>query len=138
MYKAFSLAAAALLASALSASSATAPNAHGGTGVQTAAARCFGKSAANWQQLSEACTALLASKDLQPSARAVALYNRGIASQRLNPTSNAKALADFSAALKVKADFAPALAARGSLFVASGKLDDGVSDLSKAIAAEPK
>src|SRR6185503_2248125 len=55
---------------------ATAPPDHFSSPVNKAAARCFGKQPANWQQMKDACAAVLAGKDLQPLARAVALYNR--------------------------------------------------------------
>lgn len=137
MYKAITLALAIASFTAPFAS-ASAPAAHLTSEVKSAAARCFGKQPANWQQLRDACAAVLAIKDLQPDARAAAFYNRGIAFQRLGPGAAAKAVADFTNALKIKPEFAHALAARGSMFVAEGKLDDGLADLDKAIAADPK
>jgi len=137
MYKVTTLAFALAFLGAQSAS-ATAPAAQPVPAVQTAAAQCFGKMPANWQQLKDACTALIGAKDVPPNAKAAAYYNRGIAFQRLGPTATASAMADFTDALKLKPAFAHALAARGSMFIAQGKLDEGLTDLTKAIAADPK
>jgi tetratricopeptide (TPR) repeat protein len=116
---------------------AVAPADRPSSNAASAAARCFGKESASWRQLRDACASVLAAKDLQPAAKAVAFYNRGIAYQRLGAEFAVKAIADFTSALKLKPDFAHALAARGSMLVAKGKFDKGIADLSKAVELAP-
>jgi tetratricopeptide (TPR) repeat protein len=103
--------------------------------MQKAAAQCFGKEKTTWRNLIDSCTKVL-DADVSPDVKVGAFYNRGAAYERVG--DGARALADYTASLKLKPNFARALIARGTLYVGQNKLDLAIADLDKAIAVEPK
>ena len=77
----------------------------------------------------------LASGDLAPAERLVVYYNRGLAHIELRQFD--KAIADNTAAIRLKPDFADAYQNRGTAYALAGQYDKGIADYTAAIRLAP-
>ena len=79
----------------------------------------------------EACTAIIKARDQPPDELARAYRNRGSAYSEIG--HDEQAIADFTEAVRLKADYAIAFAGRGQDRLFKGDLDGAVADYSEAI-----
>lgn len=83
-----------------------------------------------------ACTRVMKSGRLYESQKYIGYFNRGTAYRRAG--DHAKALDDFSKALKLKPSFARAYEARGMVHDDLGDTDKALADLDEAVRREPE
>lgn len=82
-----------------------------------------------------ACTRILESGGLRDSARAAALYSRGLGYRTRGDGD--LAIADYDAAITLSPDFASAFNSRGLVYQVKGNLGQAVADFTQAIRINP-
>jgi tetratricopeptide (TPR) repeat protein len=94
------------------------------------------------------CSAIIDGGQETGKGLAVAYYNRGIAYRNLSQFARAEqgadpetgldhAMADYNAALRLKPDYAPALAGRAIVWFDKGQYDRAIDDCTHALRIEP-
>jgi len=81
------------------------------------------------------CTAIVQSGQETAENVAVAYYDRGTAYDDKDQLE--RAIADYSAAIRIKPDYASAYRNRGGDYGQTGRYDNAIADLNRAIALDP-
>ena len=82
-----------------------------------------------------ACSEIISGKEIPSGARAIAYRNR--AEAYAERAAHDEAIADYTEALKLNANYAVAYAGRGQVKLAKGDIMGAIADLSEAIRLEP-